>query len=199
MNPPRGKKYNDLLATGRELFWKHGFRRVTIDEICRTSAVSKMTFYKYFTDKKELAKAVFAAEVEKGLHDFRILMQSDIPVKEKVSAMLLYKMERTKNISREFLQDFYLGEEPDLKMFVDTTSQQAWHGLLTEYRAAQQNGIFRNDFKPEFLLLASSKLAELLNDDQLVCHYGTIHELILEFANLMVYGIVNHAPDEKAN
>ncbi len=195
MQSPAGKKYSDLLAMGRELFWKHGFRRVTIAEICQKAGVSKMTFYKYFSSKTELAKAVFAAEADKGLQDFRTLMQSDIPVKEKVSAMLLYKLERTRNISREFLQDFYLGLEPELKQFVDETTQRAWLELLSEYRCAQKNGIFRDDFKPEFLLLASSKLAELLDDERLVCHYGGMQEVILEFANLMVYGIVNHGPD----
>jgi len=191
-----GKKYSDLLSTGRELFWKHGFRRVSIAEICSKAGVSKMTFYKYFTGKTELAKAVFAAEVEKGLQEFRTVMQSDVPVKEKVSAMLLYKLERTRNVSREFLQDFYLGQEPDLKQFVDDTTQRAWFELLSEYRYAQKNGIFRDDFKPEFLLLALTKLAELLDDERLVCRYDSMQEVILEFANLMVYGIVNQGNNE---
>jgi AcrR family transcriptional regulator len=53
------KKYESILITGHDLFWKFGFKRVTIDEICKKAEVSKMTFYKYFTDKIDLAKKVF--------------------------------------------------------------------------------------------------------------------------------------------
>jgi AcrR family transcriptional regulator len=48
------KKYQDLLNTARELFFKHGTKRVTIEEICEKADVSKMTFYKFFRNKEDL-------------------------------------------------------------------------------------------------------------------------------------------------
>lgn len=53
------KKYKALLEAGKKLFCKHGFRRVTIDEICREAGASKMTFYKWFDNKTEFAKTIF--------------------------------------------------------------------------------------------------------------------------------------------
>ncbi len=32
-----------ILSTGKDLFWKFGFRRVTIEEICKEAGISKMT------------------------------------------------------------------------------------------------------------------------------------------------------------
>ena len=52
MDQPKNIKYNQILTKGKELFWKYGIKRVAIEEICKQAHVSKMTFYKYFKNKK---------------------------------------------------------------------------------------------------------------------------------------------------
>jgi len=54
--PKNNIKYQAIFKTGKVLFWKHGIKRVTIEEICTEADVSKMTFYKFFPNKIELAK-----------------------------------------------------------------------------------------------------------------------------------------------
>ena len=44
MTKLKSKKQLELLKIARELFWKHGFKRVSIEEICQKASVSKMTF-----------------------------------------------------------------------------------------------------------------------------------------------------------
>lgn len=44
-------KQRELIETAAQLFFKHGFKRVTVEEICRTAKVSKVTFYRYFAAK----------------------------------------------------------------------------------------------------------------------------------------------------
>ena len=189
MDSKRNKKYLSLLTTGKELFWKHGFRRVTIEEICRNSGVSKMTYYKYFPNKFELAKTVFRNVVDEGLERFNDLMEAEIPVEEKIRNLILFKMDNTKSISQEFLQDFYLGAEPELRRFVEETTAGAWNELLGKYRTAQEKGIFRDDFKPEFMLKVSYKLVEMFEDESLSKLYDNPQDMIMEFTNFMVYGI----------
>lgn len=185
----KSQKYLNILATARELFWKHGFRRVTIHEICEKSGVSKMTFYKYYPNKIELAKKVFTNEVEEGMEKFNQLMEEEIPVAEKIRKMILLKAEGTDNISQEFMEDFYLGTEPELQNFVEEKTQEAWKGLLKDWEKAQKRGIFRNDFKPEFLLQVSFKLVELLKDEKLAGLYDSTQDFILEFTRFIAYGI----------
>lgn len=182
-------KYNDILKTARELFWKHGFRRVTIQEICEKAGVSKMTFYKHFPNKIELAKTVFSNEIEKGMENSIQIMEEDIPVQEKIKKMILLKVEGTNDISQEFMNDFYLGNEPELQNFVEEKTREAWNGLIKDWRKAQEKGIFRSDFKPEFLLQVSFKLVEILKDDKLAGLYDSTQDFILEFTRFIVYGI----------
>lgn len=187
------RKYIDIVATGRELFWKHGFRRVTIEEICKKAGVSKMTYYKYFPNKIELAKTVFRKEVEDGEAKFRELMQKDITPSEKIHQIILLKMESTNNISREFLEDFYTGDDSDLLEFVNVVSHKAWEALLIDFKVAQENGVFRSDFKPEFLIQVSFKMIEFLKDEQLLALYENPQELLVEFSKFIAYGISSHS------
>ena len=185
----KSKKYRDILTAARELFWKHGFRRVTIQEICEKAGVSKMTFYKYFPNKVELAKSVFAYEVEKGMKRFSQLLEENISGEEMLKEMIRLKAEGTNDISHEFMEDFYLDNEPELKIFVEEKSKEAWTRLINGWRKAQEKGVFRKDFKPEFLFSVAMKIQELLKDEELAAMYDSTQEFILEFTRFIAYGI----------
>jgi AcrR family transcriptional regulator len=183
------KKYHNILENSRELFWKHGFRRVSLQEICEKSGVSKMTFYKYFPNKTELAKTVFSNVVDEGIVKYNKLMESDIPATEKIKGIVMLKEEGTKNVSPEFMQDFYTGQEPELAHFVESKTKEVWGKILSDMKVAQQKGIFRDDFKPEMLFRIAFKVQELMKDPELLKIYGSTQEVILELTKFIAYGI----------
>jgi len=129
----KSRKYVALIATGRELFWRHGFRRVTVEEICKKAGVSKMTYYKFFSNKTELAKTVFQSVVDEGVQQFKELMLSDVSPSEKIRGMIMLKMESTNQISREFLEDFYTGSDPELQKFVSEVTLGTWNSMLSDF------------------------------------------------------------------
>lgn len=191
-NTKVGKKYEDILITARELFWKYGFKRVSIEEICKKTGVSKMTFYRFFPNKTELAKTVLDEVIEEGLVKFRELMVDEIPPEEKIRSIVTMKMEGTNNISREFLADFYANPELGLKSYLEEKTNIAWAEVLQHFKAAQKQGWLRNDFKPEFLLFISQRMRELVFDEKLNSMYQNPQELIMELTNFMIYGIASH-------
>jgi len=193
------KKQDAILKSGRELFWKHGFRRVSVDEICKESQVSKMTFYRYFTDKTMLAKAVFDEEVAKGIIRFKEIMAADIPSSEKIRSMLMLKSESVNNISQEFLKDFYADNETGLKEYVADKTASSWKEIILDFKSAQEKGYFRNDFKPEFLLYISQKLIDIINDEYLLNLYGSPQEVIMELTRFFTYGISPVEPNKKTD
>jgi AcrR family transcriptional regulator len=186
------KKYNDILDTAKDLFWKYGFRRVSIEEVCQKAGVSKMTFYKHFPNKIELAKEIFSRVVEDGIKRFREIMKEDCSPAEKIKKMMLMKIESTNDISSEFMQDFYVGREPELKAFVEMKTREAWDVLLDDYKEAQEAGVFRKDFDPELLMKIQYRLVDLLKDESFTSMFDSQQEMIMELANLLVYGIVPH-------
>ncbi len=183
------KKYYSIIENARELFWKHGFRRVTLQEICETSNVSKMTFYKYFPNKTELAKKVFSDVIDEGMEKYNRIMQEDTPASEKIKGIVMLKEEGTKNISPEFMQDFYTDQEHDLKKFVEEKTREVWGNLLKDMKEAQNKGIFRDDFKPEMLFRVAFKVQELIHEEELVKMYDSTQDFILELTKFIAYGI----------
>lgn len=186
---PESKKEAAILEAGRELFWKYGFRKVSVDEICKAAGVSKMTFYRYFNDKATLAKKIFDNELEKSMEQFRKIMQSGISVPEKMKHILQMKSESVKNISGDFIRDFYSDNESGLKAHIEQKTASSWETILDVYRQAQQRGEFRKDMKPEILLYISQKLTDLFNDPYLTGLCGGPAGVIMELARLFTYGI----------
>jgi AcrR family transcriptional regulator len=189
MKTAKASKQDKIHDAARELFWKHGFKRVSVEEVCEKAKVSKMTFYRYFPNKIELAKAVFDKVSKEGVIAFREIMSAEIPSDEKMKRILLLKHEGTNQISNEFLADFYTSKELGLKDFVEKKTIELWEVMLSDFRVAQQNGTFRKDFKPEFLLVVAQKLTELFDDPALMSLYNSPQDLVMEFANLIIYGI----------
>lgn len=190
------KSEKRLLETGRELFWKFGFRRVSVDELCSSAGVSRMTFYRYFQDKTDLAKAVFLQEVETAMNDFRVLMRSDKSGVEKVRLMLQLKAHSAKNISREFLQDFYQHNDTGLREFVEKLSSDVWNDTLSLLTENQQKGVFRKDLNLQFFLSVSQKFMDLAYDEQLISIAGGPEQLLLELTNLLAYGLAGSLPEQ---
>jgi AcrR family transcriptional regulator len=186
------KKYVSILETARSLFWKHGFRRISVEEICKKAGVSKMTFYRFFPNKTELAKTVYAQEVEKGITAFRSIMTENLIPQEKIKKLMLLKLEGTNDISHEFIMDFYSGTEPGLKNFIDKKTNELCTEILKDFKKAQKEDIFRKDLKPEFILSLSQKVIELASDKNLLELYNNQQELIMELTNFFVYGISPH-------
>lgn len=183
------KKQSAILSNARTLFWQLGYRKVTIEEVCKLAGVSKMTFYKFYPDKLALAKAVYKLEVEKSLCRFRTIMQSQEAVDKKLAAIITLKSDAVENISHAFLHDFYMDEQLGLKQFVGQLTNDSWQEILVLFAEAQQKGEFRKDFNPAFFLFIAQKIGEFITDPHLVQLSGGSREVIMEITRLFTWGI----------
>ncbi|SFL32309.1 TetR/AcrR family transcriptional regulator [Shimia haliotis] len=60
----KGRKYDQVLESARELFMAHGFESIGVDDIARRAGVSKATLYSYFPDKRILFMEVARVECQ---------------------------------------------------------------------------------------------------------------------------------------
>ena len=63
---PISKKQQQIVETAEELFLKHGLKRVSVEEICQKSGASRMTFYRYFTNKMVLMQHIWDQWIEEA-------------------------------------------------------------------------------------------------------------------------------------
>ncbi|MFA7089554.1 MAG: TetR/AcrR family transcriptional regulator [Bacteroidales bacterium] len=178
-----------LTDAGRNLFWKFGFTKVSVEEICLQAGVSKMTFYRYFENKTALAKRILDIAAAEGMDRFRSIMNAEIPAEDKLRRMMFMKMEGTADISREFIEDIYSRDgSPLLEYMMDLTGKTG-NLIMEAFRDAQEKGFFRKDFKPEMLLAMSMKMIDLLTDKKLSALYPNVNEMIGDITRIITCGI----------
>ncbi|MFZ0282523.1 MAG: TetR/AcrR family transcriptional regulator [Bacteroidales bacterium] len=185
------KKYLAILHSSRKLFWKHGFRRVSIEEICREAKASKMTFYRFFPNKLELARAVFDSVADEGLQKFRKIINEESSPSEKMKKIIQLKLEGTNNISNEFLNDFYNNPESGLANYIEEKTKALWLEIIELFRKGQADGWIRKDMNVEFMFLFIQKAtsSSVLSDKEILKLYNSPQDLIMELTNMFVYGI----------
>jgi AcrR family transcriptional regulator len=188
--PTNSPKYDALLSTAKRLFWKHGIRRVSIEEICREAGVSKMTFYRYFPNKIELAKAMLEGIFEESMRNYRALMDQDIPFEEKVRQQLHQKFEGTREISAELIRDIYSNQDWGLLEFMQRHTQASITTILNDYAQAQEKGWIRQGLNLKFLLFILRQMQAWVTDEELLASYDDTTDLIMEIANFFFYGIL---------
>ena len=184
------QKYEQIMATSRELFWKYGISRVTVEEICREAEVSKMTFYKHFSNKNDLIRKLIDRIFANSMDEYNSIMDSDLEFHEKVRKMVLMKIEGTNNISKEFLKDFYSRNDPELTGFFQSKISESINMIQCDFTAAIDRGYLRGNIKPEFMLYYLNKIIEMGNDPELVSIYDSAQDMIMEITNIFFYGIL---------
>lgn len=183
-------KYQALVATAQELFWKHGVKRVSVQEICKEAKTSKMTFYKFFENKIDLAKTIVDGIYEEGLQEYQAIMQEDIPYVEKVKKTILLKATRSQGISQEFILDIYKNPDLGLMEYLAEKSEALLELALDDFEQAQQEGYIRAGVKRVFMKYQLLKLREMILDESLLQHYQNPEELIMELTNFFFHGLL---------
>lgn len=186
------EKYNDILSTGKELFWKHGIKRVSVEEICREAGVSKMTYYRFFSNKNDLAETILKNMFDENMEKYCELMDSDIPFEEKVKKQILLKFEGTKDFSPELVKDIFNNPGSELYNYWKSRADEALKLVMDYYSKAQKSGDIRKDIKPEFIIYFSNKMFEMISDENYMKMYESTQDAVMEMINMFFYGILPH-------
>lgn len=183
------KKENDIFEAAKRLFYKFGVKKVTIEEICEEANVSKMTFYKYFSNKIELAKAVIDNFYSSSLEKFEEMMRSDISAEEKVRRTIELKLESATNLDIEFISELYKYQDDAIKELLDSWQQRSIGIAKKWFIEMQQNGqIIKELSFPVFGLYAKA-IQDFAFNDETMKLFGTTHELASIITRLFMYGV----------
>ena len=184
------KKIDQIIIVAKDLFWKHGIKRVSIEEICREANVSKMTFYKHYKNKMELVKYIINQITDVAMLKYREIMDSDIPFSEKVKKTIDLKLEASQDISNEFYNDYVRHADYEMISFLQQKKNELLGTILKDYAEAQKKGEIRKDLKPEFILYFLNQMQEMIKDEQLEKLYDNPQDIIMEFTNFFFYGVL---------
>ncbi|HDJ32491.1 MAG TPA: TetR/AcrR family transcriptional regulator [Bacteroidetes bacterium] len=183
-------KNERIRKTAVNLFWKHGFTRVTVEEICREAGVSKMTFYKYYRNKNDLVKSIMEEKINESIVTYREIMASGLPYTSKVEKIILLKMEQTREMSSEFFRDYFNSGDEELMAFMNKKTRMTVEMVTEDFRRAQEQGLIREDIRIEFIMYFMNKMLHLAQDKELKKHYPSMNDLIMEMTRFFFYGVM---------
>jgi len=181
------KKQQQLIEAATELFCKHGMRRVTVEEICKNAGISKMTFYKYFNDKNDIARAVLDSLINTGLKMYYEMIAEPIPFAQKLEKILMLSTGQIHAFGSAFLDDLMNPKSHLHAYFLE--QQKKVRELSIEFlQQAQQEGLIKSEIKIPVMMFLLNRLSELLNHPDFVKILPDIEARACELSALFFQG-----------
>lgn len=181
------KKRQAILQTAEQMFRQFGFKRISVEEICREAGASKMTFYKYFSNKTDLVRQIKDGWMEEAFSKFEEIKALDIPFSEKIQTMTQWKMEFSAKISARFLQDV---------VSLDEDLAELKRRYLANIAEAQKQGEIRAEINREFLWLVLDKINDLVREGTYKKVCSEFSEFQYQLRTLVYYGLLTRSEEQ---
>ncbi len=188
--PKRSKSYRAILAAAKELMYRHGIRRVTVDELCSEAGVSKMTFYRNFENKTDVAVKIMEDMFKEGMDSYRSIMKSDTAFPEKMKQLIEFKRREVHRVGDELIKDIYQSEDETLRAVMEKYRQSSMAEYIEDLKTAQKEGWVRPGIKSELILLMLDTLHEKMQDPRVMAMYDHVEDMATELNNFFFYGIL---------
>jgi len=183
-------KKEQLEITAKDLFWKHGFKKVSIDEICKKANVSRKTYYTFYENKNALVIYLYKKVVDEAYGIYEGVVESDLSFSEKLEKIFNYKLEFTKNISMEFITDFYNPDAGELATLFNETVERSMKFMRDFLNIAQKNGDVNQNLSLDYIMFMMQKAIELCGTKELMSMFPDVNALTRQVTQSIVYGIM---------
>ncbi len=190
---PKGEA---IVETGRKLFFQHGIRRVSVEEVCREAGVSKMTFYRSFKNKDDLVLHILDQLVDASIAHCELLMKQNAPFAEKMEELMAMKVKMVAQFSKEFMKDL-MSTSGKAGLYLLKRRQEADAMMKTFFQDAQKKGEIRTDLNIDFMLHLTECFRQFMSDDSLQSLYPDSATLMKEVSNFYLYGVLGQKGKRK--
>lgn len=193
-NPMKLTKKEQIEQKAMELFWKHGFKKITIDEICRKANVSRKTFYTFFDNKNALIIYLYRKTIDQAYAEYDKVIKSNISFSEKLEKLLNQKIEGTKNLSMEFVADLYHPDAGELLTFFNQVIEQSMQFMRNFLIEAQKTGDIDSQLNIDYIMFILSKTIELCGTKEMMDMFPDASTMTKQITQTFIFGI---APSTK--
>ncbi len=183
-------KKQKIEQVAKELFLKYGFKKVTVDEICRKAHVSRKTYYTFYENKNALVLYIVDEISKQSLQDFRVLIDGPGSFAEKMSKAMELKFEFSKSISMEFIVDIFDPTATEIMEYWKNMMQESMLLLMNFLKDGQRTGEMNADLNLNFVLWFYGKMSDILKAPEAMMMFGSAEELVKQVTQVLVYGIM---------
>jgi AcrR family transcriptional regulator len=177
----KSKKYEEIIEAAKTLFYKYGVKRVTVEEICQESNVSKVTFYRYFKNKSDLVNTIRDTLMETGFSKFDEINSLPLSYPEKVELMTAWRIEFFSSMKNEFIKEV---------IDIENVASEIKQRYMLNIKQAQQNGEIDPNLSAELIWLVTEKFNEIVKEGKWEDYLTNHTETQAQLRQMYFYGII---------
>jgi len=154
-----------ILDAAIRVFAREGFHHCRVSEIANEAGVAYGLVYHYFRSKDEVLDTLFTERWTLLLEAISEVDAQDLPIRDKlyaIASFIIDSYQHDPDLMKVIIVEVTRAANTFGRAHLDEISQ-AYEGIASIIRKAQDAGTFRNDFSPEFATL---------------CFYGAIEQLL---------------------
>ncbi|MEA4985669.1 hypothetical protein SDC9_48425 [bioreactor metagenome] len=183
-------KKQKIEQVAKELFLKYGFKKVTVDEICRKAHVSRKTYYTFYENKNALVLYIVDEISRQNLQDFSALIDGPGSFAEKMSKAMELKFEFSKSMSMEFIADIFDPAATEIMEYWKNVMQESMLLLMNFLKDGQLKGEMNPDLNLNFVLWFYSKMSDMLKAPEALSMFSNVEEFVKQVTQVLVFGIM---------
>ncbi|MBI5623851.1 MAG: TetR/AcrR family transcriptional regulator [Elusimicrobia bacterium] len=187
---PRTKSEERLVGAARDLFFQHGVKRITVEEICKGAGVSKMTFYRHFPDKTAVALRVLEEEFSRRRRKMREIEVMDLPLDVKLRQIFEAMIEQSRSQGPGFFAEMLKGADPALERYIEEERSRTLQQVRNLFVTAQRLGEVRKDVKVDLILRMLDAARDAMLDGSVRNLYADETSLTRETLSLFFEGVI---------
>ena len=184
-------KQQTIADTARRLFREHGFSAVSVGSICAEAAVSRVTFYKYYSGKNALLQAIVTEQKNRVRAEFENLLARQCSLREAAEAVFaLQKQSFEELYSAAFLRDIEENTDLELERFFHELNEEKYAFMRGFFHTLQQRRLIQPDLPVELIDLFIRQADILMRHPQLAALYAAApQKLPQDVLGLLLHGL----------
>ena len=184
-------KRQTIINTACRLFREHGFSAVSVGGICAEAAVSRVTFYKYYSGKNALLQEIVTKQKNRVRAEFENLLARQCSLREAAEAVFaLQKQSFEELYSAAFLRDIEENTNLELERFFHELNEEKYAFMRGFFHTLQQRRLIQPDLPVELIDLFIRQADVLMRHPQLAAPYAAAPQrLPQDVLGLLLHGL----------
>ena len=178
-----------LMTAAEELFFQYGFKRVSVNEICKKANCSRKTFYSHFANKQDIVVAVLDNSFTHALARYKNVPE-DLSFGEKMEQVIQIKFEFSQRITMQFLSDLYDDSYKQIAQYLQrvmTENDDWFRQMISE---GQKKGEVFKDLNIDIYIYLIYNLQDFYKRKEFMDLFKNSRDMIKQLSKLLIYGIV---------
>ena len=185
------KRQTIIINAARLLFREHGFSAVSVGGICAEAAVSRVTFYKYYSGKNALLKEIVTEQKNRVRAEFEALLARQCSLREAAETVFALQQQSFDELySAAFLRDIEENTDLELERFFHELNEEKYAFMRGFFHTLQQRRLIQPDLPVELIDLFIRQADVLMRHPQLAAPYAAApQKLPQDVLGLLLHGL----------